>query len=95
MEIDDLPLDRARAGMVLSAALRDAQGHLLLPSGTVLTPAMLASLARHGVNALPVHDPQGERIDSLFRRLDPAGAQARAGAALRDHLRAYRSGAGG
>lgn len=95
MENSDLPLAQARAGMVLWNELRDAQGGLLLPRGTVLTPAMLASLKRHGIDTLQVEAPHGARIDYLFRKLDPAAADAWAGTALRDHLRAYRAGAGG
>ena len=93
MEIGELPLAQARAGMVLSSELRDAQGQLLLPRGTVLTPAMLASLARHGIDALPVDVGPRERIDYLFRKLDPASADAWAGAELRACLHAWRSGA--
>lgn len=93
MEIGNLPLAQARAGMVLAGELRDAHGHMLLPEGTVLTPAMLASLARHGIESLPVRNPHGERIDYLFRRLDPAAGDAWAGTALCASLRAYRSGA--
>ncbi|MBB3220751.1 hypothetical protein [Pseudoduganella umbonata] len=93
MEIRDLPLAQARAGMVLSGELRDAQGHALLPEGAMLTPAMLASLARHGIDTVPVRHPHRERIDYLFRRLDPGAADAWAGNALRACLHAYRSGA--
>lgn len=92
MEIGELPLAQARAGMVLSGEPRDAQGELLLPGGTVLTPAMLASLARHGIDALPVLVPPRDRVDYLFRKLDPAGADAWAGAELRASLHAWRSG---
>jgi hypothetical protein len=93
MEIRDLPLAQARAGMVLSGELRDAQGQVLLPDGTVLTPAMLASLARHGIDTLPVRNPHGERIDYLFRKLDEASADGWAVSALRKCLHDYRSGA--
>jgi hypothetical protein len=95
MEISDLPLAQARAGMVLGNELRDAQGGLLLPRGTVLTAAMLASLQRLGLDTLRVEAPHAARIDYLFRKLDPAGADAWAGTALREHLRAYRAGAAG
>lgn len=92
MEIRDLPLAQARAGMVLSGELRDAHGHVLLPAGAVLTAAMLASLARHGIAMLPVRDPHGERVGYLFRKLDAASAEA--SVALRAYLHSYRSGAG-
>lgn len=95
MENGDLPLAQARAGMVLGNELRDARGTLLLPRGTVLTPAILARLERLGLAMLPVEAPHGARIDYLFRKLDPAAANAPAGQALRDHLRAYRAGAAG
>ena len=95
MENGALPLAQARAGMVLGNELRDAQGTLLLPRGTVLTPAVLASLQRHGIATLQVEAPHAARIDYLFRKHDPAGTNAWAGNALHDHLRAYRAGAGG
>ena len=93
MEIRDLPLAQARAGMVLSGELRDAHGQVLLPEGTILTPSMLASLGRYGIDTLPVRNPNGERVDYLFRRLDPGAADASAGTELRACLHAYRSGA--
>ena len=92
MEIGDLPLAQARAGMMLSGELRDAHGHVLLPEGTVLTPAMLASLAHHGIDQVPVRNPHRERIDYLFRSF-PASADASAGGALLTFLQAYRRGA--
>ncbi|GGY54237.1 hypothetical protein [Pseudoduganella albidiflava] len=95
MENRDLPLAQARAGMVLSGELRDARGQVLLPAGAMLTPAMLASFARHGIDTVPVRDPHGERIDYLFRKLDAGSADVPAGAALRACLHAYRSGAKG
>ncbi len=94
MEIDDLPLARVRAGMVLWNELRDAQGALLLPRGTVLTPAMLASLQGLGLDTLQVEAPHAARIDYLFRKVH-AAAPAGAGKALRDYICAYRAGAGG
>jgi len=52
-----IALDQASAGMVLSDAILDQQGHVLLAEGTVLTPATLAALARHEVAMLPVALP--------------------------------------
>ncbi|WP_338766810.1 hypothetical protein [Massilia sp. METH4] len=94
MENGDLPLARARAGMVLSDDVRDARGRVLLPRDTVLTQTQLAALARDGIAALPVR-PADARLDYLFRKLDPAAGDAWAGQALKDRLRAWRAGAQG
>jgi len=44
-----IPLDQASAGMVLAEALRDAHGAVLLPQGSTLSEASLASLRRRAV----------------------------------------------
>ena len=93
MENGDLPLAQVRAGMVLSGELRDAGGRVLLPPGTVLTAALLEALAREDIGALPVHAAPDDRIDHLFRKLDPAGADAWAARELQSSLRKYRTGA--
>ena len=49
-----LELDKVSAGMVLSDDLLDSQGQILLPQGTSLTEATLASLRRHDVEILPI-----------------------------------------
>ena len=46
---EQLELDKVSAGMVLSDDLLDSQGQILLPQGTSLTEATLASLRRHDV----------------------------------------------
>lgn len=80
-------LDEAAAGMVLAEALLDGHGAVLLPSGTALSEATLASLRRRGVEHCSVleaaapPDPAElarqrqhdvERLARLFRHL-PAG----------------------
>jgi hypothetical protein len=73
------PLSDARPGMVLGEVLRDDHGNVLLAQGVVLTEGMRASLARHGVELLPILaagpaapaiDPVQvqERLDRVFRR---------------------------
>jgi hypothetical protein len=47
-------LDKASPGMVLSSAILDQQGKILLAQGTVLTAATIAALGRHEVAMLPV-----------------------------------------
>jgi len=47
-------LDKASAGMVLSDAILDQQGQVLLAEGTVLTEATLAALARHDIAMVPI-----------------------------------------
>lgn len=68
------PLQDARPGMVLSDVLLDAAGHTLLAQGVVLTEAMLASLARHGIESLPIFHAQVAEPEPVF---DPALVQAR------------------
>ena len=73
------PLAEATPGMVLGEVLRDGKGNMLLAQGAVLTEGMLASLARHGIELLPIlgaaHakapvDPAlvQERLDRVFRK---------------------------
>lgn len=93
-------------GMVLSDVLLDQQGHVLLPSGTVLTEAMLALMPRHGIAILPILSseiPAAEveatlqhydaRIAQLFRKNDPDDDADWATGLLRRFVREYRVGA--
>ncbi len=76
-----LALKNAQAGMVLSDDVLDDRGVTLLTHGTTLTPAMLASLARHGIETVPIRqsishpasdepgpEQQRARLDYLFRK---------------------------
>ena len=47
-------LEQASAGMVLSDAILDQQGQVLLAEGTVLTEATIAALARHDIAMVPI-----------------------------------------
>lgn len=84
-----LALSDATAGMTLSDAILDTQGHILLPEGTILTESMLASLRRHQIDTIAVagapfsqaeedaqRDLQIARVEWLFRQSgrDPSGA---------------------
>lgn len=66
------PLTDVRPGMSLSDVLLDDNGNVLLAEGVVLTEAMLASLARHGVEALPIF-----QATAAAPAIDPAAVQAR------------------
>jgi hypothetical protein len=66
------PLTDARPGMTLSDVLLDDKGNVLLAQGVVLTETILASLARHGVDALPIL-----RAADAAPPIDPAAVQAR------------------
>lgn len=92
-------LEAARPGMVLSDVLLDAQGNMLLPKGAVLTEAMLAALARHGIAMLPVAtDEQAcvdarevqARLDHLFRKNERDDNDDWATATLRGYVELYR-----
>jgi len=67
------PLTDVRPGMTLSDVLLDDKGNVLLAQGVVLTEAMLGSLARHGVDALPIL----RAADDAAPAIDPAAVQAR------------------
>lgn len=75
------PLIDASPGMVLGDVLRDEKGNVLLAQGVVLTEAMLASLARHGVELLPILAARPEPA------IDPAQVQARLDRVFRRHER--------
>ena len=76
-----LPLASAQTGMTLSDAVLDTKGNILLPKGTVLTEAMLASLLRHQIDTVVIaggevspeqdsaeRDVQIARLTYLFRQ---------------------------
>ena len=65
-------LTDARPGMALSDVLFDDKGNVLLAQGVVLTETLLASLARHGVESLPIL-----QAESVLPSIDPAAVQAR------------------
>jgi hypothetical protein len=96
-------LGRAQPGMVLATDLLDRQGQKLLPQGAILTESALASLARHGVDMLPiVQDGTAApvidatavqaRLDYLFRKNDADCAGDWATANLRRYIEDYRLG---
>lgn len=94
----ELDLDAAIAGMVLSQAIVDRQGGTLLPAGTVLTDALLASLRRRGIDTICVvnddlsnADLQAER-ERVQRRLANLFRKNGAGSALWQHVNDYRLG---
>ena len=101
-----VPVAQVQAGMVLSDELLDAQGHVLLPQGTVLTASMLALMPRHGIATLPIAAPeqpsaaeqaagreqQLERIALLFRKSEPDSDSDWATALLRRFVTDYRLG---
>ena len=76
-----IPLKAAVAGMVLSDAVLDTKGHILVPKGAVLTSAMLEALGRHEIEVVAIlsntessSDDEGERVirfqrvERLFRK---------------------------
>ena len=94
-------LQDTRPGMVLSDVLLDDKGNVLLTEGAVLTEAMLASLARHGVASLPIRpadcaapvsDPAAiqARLDVLFRGNDREDLTDWATGILRRYVEDYR-----
>jgi hypothetical protein len=95
------PLAETRPGMVLSDVVRDGKGNVLLAQGIVLTESMLASLARHGIDLLPILqavpapapvDPDAiqARLDHLFRKHDRDDLGDWATGILRRYVEDYR-----
>lgn len=99
-----LALGEATPGMVLSHELLDLNGLVLLAEGAVLTEATIASLARHGVDAVPVArareipapDPQvlQARLDHVFRHNERDDHEDWATGLLRRYVEDYRLGRG-
>lgn len=69
-----LPLAEVLPGMVLASELLDTQGMVLLPEGTVLTAAMIASLPRHGIDIIPVNR---DHVNTVERAAEDMARQAR------------------
>jgi hypothetical protein len=99
------PLAAVSPGMVLGDVLRDGKGNVLLAQGVVLTDNMLASLARHGVELLPILgaaraepalaiDPAQvqERLDRVFRKHERGNHGDWATGLLRQYMEDYRLG---
>jgi hypothetical protein len=87
--------------MVLGEVLRDEKGNVLLAQGVVLSEAMLASLARHGVELLPIlttaHTEEAvdpaqaqERLDRVFRRHERGNHADWATGILRQYIEDFR-----
>jgi hypothetical protein len=92
-------LAEAQPGMVLSDVLLDRAGQMLLAKGAVLSAAILASLARHGVGMVPVQTADTPvpdaaqvqaRLDHLFRRHARDDEDDWATSVLRRHIEDYR-----
>jgi hypothetical protein len=95
-----VPLAQLFPGMVLADVLLDNQGQVLLAEGAVLSEASIASLARHGVAAVPVAravplaapsaDAIQARLDHVFRRNDRDDHADWATGLLRRYVEDYR-----
>jgi hypothetical protein len=96
-------LDEAIPGMVLSDALLDNHGNVLLAEGVVLTEGILASLRRHRIATLPIKsddvsadDEEAElvrheqRLAKLFRK--PSNAADDATGLLQQYVQYFRLG---
>ena len=95
-----LPMAHLLPGMVLADVLLDEHGHVLLAEGAILTEATIASLARHGVAAVPVarahplDQPSAamvqERLDHVFRHNEREDHGDWATGLLRRYVEDYR-----
>lgn len=98
-----MPLADARPGMVLSDVVRDERGNVLLSKGVELTDALLASLARHGIEALAIVVATDDdapapvdatavqaRLDYLFRNNERDDHNDWATGILRRYVEDYR-----
>jgi hypothetical protein len=97
------PLADAHPGMVLGEVLRDEKGNVLLAQGVVLSEGILASLARHGVDMLPIRTPGRpeatidpahvqERLDRVFRKHERGNHDDWATGILRQFVEDFRLG---
>jgi len=99
-----MPLADVRAGQVLSDVVRDERGNVLLSKGVVLTDTLIASLGRHGIEAVAIvvaaqdeeapspPDPAviQERLDHLFRNNERDDHNDWATGILRRYVEDYR-----
>jgi hypothetical protein len=95
-----IPLLDASPGMVLGEVLRDDKGMVLLAQGVVLNEAMLASLARHGVELLPILAARAapaidaaqvqQRLDRVFRKHERGNHADWATGILRQYVEDFR-----
>jgi len=89
-----IPIDAARADMVLADDLRRTGAQTLLASGTRLTPELLQTLREHGVTTLTVHDGASAAGTDGSAGEDGADAQARRQQALERISFLFRASAG-
>jgi hypothetical protein len=95
-----VPVATALPGMVLSDELLDSHGLVLLAKGTVLSEAIILSLARHQIDVVPVARVEAHRapdapavqarLDFMFRRHDREDDNDWAGNLLRRYVEDYR-----
>jgi len=96
-----LDLDDIEPGMILSTALFDAHGGILLPVGVELTESIVTSLRRRGIDQVTVKNDkisEGDRaiererlqlrLAKLFRNCADKGASN----SLRESIMRYRMG---
>lgn len=97
-----MDLDQATSGMTLSEPILDAHNSVLLPGGTVLTDAAIASLRRRGIQKIAVagttepldaelqaaRELMQARLAALFRR----GGEQQPTHSLFAYLSRYRLG---
>jgi hypothetical protein len=73
-----------RVGMVVSDDVLDAKGHVLLTQGVVITDAILAALARHDIDGVPILQAPSAPAPAP-PALDTAAVQARLDYLFRSH----------
>lgn len=71
----ELPIGQVESGTRLGEALRDAHGAVLLPEGTVLGEAHVASLRIRGVGSVPVAPPEDTKEPGLAARREAVVAR--------------------
>lgn len=97
-----MPLADVRSDMVLADVVRDERGNVLLSKGIVLSDVLIASLHRHGIEAVsivtatehaaPPPDPAAIqlRLDHLFRNNERDDHNDWATGILRRYVEDYR-----
>jgi hypothetical protein len=102
-----LALSQVKPGMILSDAILDKQGQVLLPHGAVLTAKTIALLPNHDIEMVAVLRAEGDlaaptapvdsgaieaRLERLFRKHQTGEADGYATHILQQYIRDFRLG---
>lgn len=81
-----LEMEKLREGMILESDLKDADGKILLPSGTRLSCSMIDNLSKSGVSSANIVDPADTEISNTSRTDDYTKDSVFVSAPVKEHL---------